>query len=216
MMKTLGNGIKYSLWYFFSLGLRKSLTWRKNFFFLDTKLAHHISYFLILSMDHSSNKTFFGIKSSDGCALARTGKKKKKDNRKNYKAKPTSGLFILFLYFSPKTVPILKCNKIYIKTSCQTSDTVSAGRQMFLLNFWWSSGESKKGSQTGRDWQLGWDRNLTLPSPFTKKVLFGLLSIVSDSSRARGICCVLREHLDCQLKPSWNCILARAAPMNQV
>lgn len=164
-------------------------------------------------MDHSSNKPFFGIRLPDGCALART---EKIMYRNNYKVKPRNGLFILFLYFSPKTVPIVKCNKIYIKTSCQASDTVNAWRQMFLLNFWWSPGESRKGSQTGRDWQLGWERNLTLPSLFTKRVLFGLCSIVSDSSRARGICRVLREHLDCQIKPSWNPILARAASMNQV
>lgn len=175
-MKTLEIGTKYSFWLFLGLGLRKSLTWRKNFFFLGTKVTHH-THILTLYMDHSSNKPFFGIRLPDGCALART---EKLMYRNNYKAKPRNGLFILFLYFSPKTVPIVKCNKIYIKTSCQTSDTVNAWRQMFLLNFWWSPGESRKGSQTGRDWQLGWERNLTLPSLFTKRVLFGLCSIVSD------------------------------------
>lgn len=88
-------------------------------------------------------------------------------NKQKYRKKKIikkSQLIDFSSYFPLKTVPKLKCNKIYIKTSCQVSDTVDAWRQMFLLNFWWSPGESRKGFQTGRDWQLGWERNLTLSS----------------------------------------------------
>lgn len=46
-------------------------------------------------------------------------------------------------------------------------------------------GEQER-SKAERDWQLGWESNLMLPSLFTKKVLFGLWGMVSDSSEPWG------------------------------
>lgn len=46
-------------------------------------------------------------------------------------------------------------------------------------------GEQEK-SKAERDWQLGEESNPMLPSLFTKRVLFGLWGMVSDSSRPWG------------------------------
>lgn len=194
----------------------------RSSFLGGTKVTCH-TCILTLSMDYCSDKPLFGEfmdYSSEKPPLdylrAVCWLRLKKIYEKNHKAKPTNWLFILFLYFSPQTIPRLKCNKIYIITSSQASDTVNAWRQMFLLNFWWSPGESRKRSQNEKDWQLGLEGNLTLSSHFTKKVLFGLWGMVSDSCRVMGIPRGLGEHLGCQFKPSWNPILAKAAPRNQV
>lgn len=97
---------------------------------------------------------------------------------------------------------MLKCNKIYIKTSCQGSDTVrcrEANVSAKLLMEPWGEQE-RVPNWEGLAAGLGAQPDSLFP--FTKKVLFGLWGMVSDSSRARGICHVLGEHLGCQLKPS--------------
>lgn len=120
---TLEIGVKYSLRYFLSQGLRPSLTWKKNFFLLGTKVTHH-TCFLTLCIDHSSDKPLFGDYNKVSCALART----EQTNKNAERITKQSQLIDFSSYFSPKTVPMLKCNKIYIKTSCQASDTVDAWR----------------------------------------------------------------------------------------
>ena len=62
-------------------------------------------------MDHSSNKTFFGIKSSDGCALAMTGKKKKKTKERITKQSQQMD-FSSYFFISPlKQYPYLNVTK---------------------------------------------------------------------------------------------------------